>query len=427
MHRKAVNLSAREDQADKRATMSLSNNRPNMIITVLCGTLTSLVVIGFARLAYGVILPSMRTDLGFSYQQAGMLSTVAALCYVCFVLAGGLAAARWGAKASILLGMLMVVVGFAGLTVAANFWLIAILMGLLGIGAAFAFAPMVALLAAWFPDHRGLVIGCMSSGVGLSILVTGMLVPFLLNAFGEQGWRVSWGVFAGTALFVAIIISLFVKNPPQAAGGGGHLPANEKWLIYRNPRVLIVATTYGIIGLGYIVQTVFMVSYMVENGFSESTAGSYVAMMGLLSIAAGPLWGWVSDFWGRGNALSISLLMVVVAMALPLVAQTLPYFFFHFLLLGISLNGVFAMIQTTATDQVAPRYIPIAFSFATLFFAVGQFLGPAIAGWLIETTEGFTAAFSFTVIVLTLGFGLTLVIRRFPSEFAVGEPDDKAA
>lgn len=404
--------------------MSQTMNRPNMVITVLCGTLTSLVVIGLARLAYGVILPSMRIDLGFSYQQAGLLSTVTALSYVCFVLAGGLAASRWGAKASILFGMLTVVVGFTGLIVATNFWLIAILMGLLGIGAAFSFAPMVSLLAAWFPDHRGLVIGCMSSGVGLGILVTGLLVPFLFTSFGEQGWRVSWGVFAGIALIVATIIAFFVKNPPQTtASADGQLPSDEKWLIYRNPRVLIVATTYGIIGLGYIVQTVFMVSFMVENGYSESIAGRFVAMSGLLSIAAGPLWGWVSDSWGRGNALATSIFLVIIAMTLPLIGQTLPHFFIHFLVMGVSINGVFAMIQTSATDQVAPRYIPIAFSFATLFFAVGQFLGPAIAGWLIGTTGGFTAAFGFTVLVLTIGFGLTLVIRRFPNTFAVGEPD----
>ena len=403
--------------------MPQSMNRPNIFITVLCGTLTSLVVIGFGRLAYGVILPSMRTDLGLSYQQAGILSTVSALCYVCFVLIGGLAAAHYGAKASIVFGMLMVVLGFVGLAFAANFWLLAILMGLLGIGAAFAFAPMVALLAAWFPEKRGLVIGCMTSGVGIGILATGLLVPFLFTAFGDQGWRVSWAVFAGTALFVALMISLFVHNPPRAhTSAGGQLPADEKWLIYRNPRVLIVAATYGIIGLGYIVQTVFMVSFMVESGYSESTAGRYVAMMGLLSIIAGPLWGWVSDFWGRGNALSISIFLVIVSMGLPLIEQTLPYFFFHFVIMGVSLNGVFAMIQTSATDQVAPRYIPIAFSFATLFFAVGQFLGPAIAGWLIGTSGGFTAAFGFTMLVLTTGFALTLVIRRFPNELAVGEP-----
>lgn len=402
--------------------MSQSVNRPNMVITVLCGTLTSLVVIGFARLAYGIILPAMRADLGLSYQQAGILSTVTALCYVCFVLAGGLAAARWGAKASILFGMVTVAVGFVGLTFVANFWLVTFLMGLLGFGTAFAFAPMVSLLATWFPEKRGLVIGCMTSGVGVGVLVSGVLVPSLFSAFGDLGWRVSWGVFAGAALLVAAMIALFVRNPPKAtASAAGHSPSADKWRIYRNPRVLIVATTYGIIGLGYITQSVFMVSFMVESGHSEAIAGRYMAMMGLLSIAAGPLWGWVSDFWGRGNALATCFFLVIIAIGLPLVEQTLPYFFFHFLVMGFSINGLFAMIQTSATDQVAPRYIPIAFSFATLFFAVGQFLGPAIAGWLIENTGGFTAAFGFTLVVLSVGFGLTLLIRRFPRELAVAE------
>ncbi|PKM05035.1 MAG: MFS transporter [Gammaproteobacteria bacterium HGW-Gammaproteobacteria-6] len=402
--------------------MSHYANRPNLFITVLCGTLTSLVVIGFARLAYGLILPSMRTDLGLSYQQAGVLSTVTALCYVSFVLAGGLAAARWGAKASILFGMLTVVAGFLGLTLAENLWLITVLMGVLGFGTAFAFAPMVALLATWFPEKRGLVIGCMTSGVGIGILVAGVLVPYLLDVFGEQGWRVSWGVFAGVALCVALMIGLFVRNPPVApVSAAGQLPADEKWLIYRHPRVLIVATTYGIIGLSYIIQSVFMVSFMVETGHSAAIAGRFMAMMGLLSIAAGPLWGWLSDYWGRGNALTASLILVIIAMGLPLIDQSLPYFFFHFLVMGVSINGLFALIQTSATDQVAPRYIPIAFSFATLFFAIGQFLGPAIAGWLIETTGGFILAFGFTLVVLMLGFGLTLLIRRFPKGVAVGE------
>ncbi|MFN3579883.1 MAG: MFS transporter [Pseudomonas sp.] len=402
--------------------MSQHANRPNMVITVLCGTLTSLVVIGFARLAYGIILPAMRADLGLTYQEAGILSTVTALCYVCFVLAGGLAAARWGAKTSIMFGMLTVAVGFVGLAFAVNFWLVMALMGLLGFGTAFVFAPMVALLATWFPDKRGLVIGCMTSGVGMGVLVSGVLVPYLFTQFGEHGWRVSWGVFAGAALFVAVMIGLFVRNPPRATtNAAGDLPSDQKWLIYRNPRVLIVATTYGIIGLSYIVQTVFMVSFMVESGHSEAVAGRYMAMMGLMSIAAGPLWGWVSDFWGRGNALALCIFVVIIAMVLPLIEQTLPYFFFHFLVMGASVNGLFAMIQTSATDQVAPRYIPIAFSFATLFFAFGQFLGPAIAGWLIETTGGFTVAFSFTVLVLSVGFGLTLLIRRFPKEWAIGE------
>ncbi len=401
--------------------MSRSDDRPNILIMVLCGMFTTLVVIAFARLAFGLILPPMRADLGLSYQQAGMLGTVTALGYLCFVLAGGIAAARWGARFTVVFGLVSVAAGFAGLAVASAYSVLLLLMALLGFGTAFSFAPMVSLLATWYPEKRGLVIGCMTSGVGAGTLVIGILVPWLYTVFGDQGWRISWGVFGGTALFVALMVITFVKDPPQARMSEGEKPPSaDKWLIYRNARVLTVAGVYAIVGVTYIVQTVFMVSFMVESGHQETTAGGYLAMMGLLSIAAGPLWGWLSDLWGRGNALTLSMALVTFAMGLPLLNQSLTTFFFHFLIMGLSVNGMFALIQASSTDQVAPRYIPIAFSFVTVFFATGQLIGPAVAGWLIGGTGDFRVAFGFTFVVLLAGVYLTLRIRRFPSQVAVG-------
>ncbi|WP_323750743.1 MFS transporter [Marinobacter sp.] len=400
----------------------MTDKRPNLAIMVTCGLLTSLVVIAFARMAYGVILPSMRADLGLTYQQAGVLGTVTALGYVVCVLAGGVAAARFGARLTITFGLITVALGFAGLTLASQYWLLLALMGLLGLGTAFSFAPMVSLLAIWYPEKRGFVIGLMSSGVGLGMLLVGGLVPLLTHLFGENGWRVSWGVFGAIAVLVAVLVILFAKDPPRlTADSPNSSPATDKWLIYRNPRVITVATVYGIIGMTYIVQAIFMISFMIEEGHNEATAGAFMAMTGLLSIAAGPLWGWLSDQWGRSNALTTAMVLVTVAMALPLANQSIISFFLYFLVMGVSVNGMFALIQATATDQVAPRYIPIAFSFVTLFFASGQLLGPAVAGWIIESNGGFLGAFGFNFVVLLAGAYLTLKIRRFPAGYAVGD------
>ena len=401
--------------------MSPTTKRPSLLIMVICGLLTSLVVIAFARMAYGVILPSMHTDLDLSYQQAGILGTINALGYVLFVLAGGVAAARFGARSTIVFGLLTVALGFGGLTLASDYWLLLTLMALLGLGTAFSFAPMVSLLATWYPEKRGLVIGLMTSGVGLGMLLVGTLVPLMTHLFGDNGWRVSWGIFCAVAVVVAVLITLFVKDPPRLATDLSESPpSDDKWLIYRNHRVVTVAAVYGIVGVTFIVQAIFMISFMVVEGHNEATAGAFMAMMGLLSIAAGPLWGWLSDHWGRSNALTTSLALVTLAMGLPLVDQSLLTFFLHFLLMGLSVNGMFALIQASATDQVAPRYIPIAFSFVTVFFASGQLVGPAVAGWLIESSGGFRAAFGFTFVVLLAGVYLTLRIRQFPAEYAVG-------
>src|SRR5690606_41286591 len=102
-----------------------------------------------------------------------------------------------------------------------------------------------------------------------------------LDLFGDQGWRASWGLFGAVALSATLLIALFVRNPPQAASGvSGKLSAAEKWRGYRNPRVLIVASTYGIIGPGYIVQTILMVSFMVESGHGAGVAGRPLALSG---------------------------------------------------------------------------------------------------------------------------------------------------
>lgn len=393
--------------------------RPNTVVMVASSMLTALVVIVLARLAYGLLLPSMRLELGLSYREAGNLGTITALGYFVFILPGGVAATRWGSRNTVVGGLLLVTLGFVGLAVADAYLLIAGLMFALGVGTAYCFAPMLSLVVTWYPERRGLMIGCMTAGIGAGLFLTGLLVPWLIQLFGDIGWRVSWGVFAATAAVATLLVLLGVTDPPTGdATSRQTLPPLDKWRVYRNPRVLMIASVYGIIGMSYIVQAIFMISFAESSGIASTTAGRLLSMSGLLSLACGPLWGSLSDSWGRGNTLLLTISLVTVAMALPLFSQTLPAFFLHFLIFGCTVNGAFTMVQAASTDQVSPRYIPIALSYATLFFAGGQFIGPAVAGWLIEI-GGFRSALGFACLALLLGMYLSQRIRAFPRGSAV--------
>lgn len=395
--------------------MSDSPRQFGNAMMILTGMFVTLVVIVFARLAYGLVLPDMRLDLGLSIQRAGALASVTALGYVCFVLIGGLAATRWGARNTVLFGVSTVALGFTGLSLASNFFFLFLFMAMLGVGTAFSYAPMVSLLATWFPSQRGLVIGFLTSGVGLGMFTIGLLVPWLQDSFGTGSWRMTWGVFAAVGILVSIMVALFVRNPPLApAPTDGSAPLVDKLSIYRNPRVITVGLVYGIVGLTYIVQGIFMVSFMVESGVDSIVAGRLVAMTGLLSIATGPCWGWLSDRIGRGISLMMAMSVVTIGMSLPLMSQALPVFVIHYLMMGCAVSGMFTLIQATGTEQVESRYVAVAFSFVTLFFAGGQLIGPAVAGWLVEYTNDFRAAFSFTCAGLLVGIYLTDRIRRFP-------------
>lgn len=395
-------------------TQTTVASRSGTVLIVAASMLTALVVIVFARLAYGLLLPSMRADLGLGYQQAGNLGTINALGYFLFILPGGMAAARWGSRNTVAGGMLLVALGFVGLAVARSYWMIALLMLALGVGTAYCFAPMLSLVATWFPRRRGMMIGYMTAGIGAGLFLSGLLVPELIEVFGHSGWRVSWGLFAAAAAATLVLVLTGVSDPPPRHGDTGQKPsAEQRWSIYRNPRVIMIGVAYGLIGMSYIVQAIFMVSFAEASGIASATAGQMFAMSGLLSVITGPMWGRLSDSWGRGNTLLLTICLVTTAMAIPVLSQTLPAFFLHFLLFGCTVNGSFTMVQAASTDQVAEQHIPIAISYATLFFAGGQFLGPAISGWLIDV-GGFRWAFGFTCAMLLLGVLLSRQIRAMP-------------
>jgi MFS family permease len=380
-----------------------------MIVTSM---LVTLVVVVLARLAYGLILPFMREDLGLSYQQAGNLGTISALGYLCLVMLAGIYAARWGGRSAVLVGLLLTTVGFIGLSLASHYLLLTVFMILLGFGTAFGYTPVISLIASWFPERRGAVIGMANSGVGIGILGTGILVPYLNAAYGENGWRSTWGVFAAISALAIAAAFLFLRNPPNLANPGGGIPAPvDKSSVYRNRHVIIVGLLYGVIGITYIAQAIFMYSFALDAGIPALTAGRLAAAMGVLSIFFSPCWGWLSDRFGRGSSLVASVSLTLIGTLIPVIWPTLPGFALHFIIVGCTISGMFTSVLAASAEHVKPDQAPLAMSYVTLFYAIGQFIGPAAAGLMIEQAGGFRAAFAASCVIMGFGVYLSWQLR----------------
>ena len=69
-------------------------------------SLGSVVSLGITRFAYGLLLPPMRADLGWSYTLAGAMNTANALGYLIGALCCPWLMRRWGATRVLLYGVL---------------------------------------------------------------------------------------------------------------------------------------------------------------------------------------------------------------------------------------------------------------------------------------------------------------------------------
>ncbi len=233
---------------------------PARLILVL--SLTPTVGLGIGRFAYALVLPDMRDTLGWSYSAAGFMNTINAVGY----LAGALIAAklikRFGLSAAVRWGTLGCLVSLALCALSGNFILLSFARLLAGLGAAIAFVAsgaLAATIAQSRPERANFLLSLFYAGPGLGILASGLIAPFVLQAFGAGSWWMVW--WALTLLSVALTIPLLLA--PFDAGAGLSGAVSTKIAI--RP-VLIYLTGYFLFGAGYIAYMTFMIAYVRDGG-----------------------------------------------------------------------------------------------------------------------------------------------------------------
>ncbi|MBY0599507.1 MFS transporter [Bacillus bingmayongensis] len=373
---------------------------------VLTGMFLIITTTGFARMAYGIILPFMQEGLHLSTAQSGMLGTILFLGYLLTVGMSGILTLRFGGKMVLLLGSWLVVVSLLGLGFVPSFWWASICMLLAGAGSALVYTPLMSITVGWFPKNRGTVMGLLLSGAGIGMLLSGIIVPYIVHTFPAYSWRGVWIIFGVITLLVVLVASIVLKNPKVSSEDKQKREKSKAW---RTKELYTIAWLYFIVGVVYLIPNLYQTSFMIDLGISPALAGTVYAVAGFFSITGAPILGMVSDRIGVKKALSFALSLAVIGDVIPIVFGNMKGFIVSAIIWGSSLGGILLLIQVAASKQVSPKYVSMAIGFISIFYAVGQMVGPGFAGWIIEKA-GFAAAYGLGAfcffVSLCIGMGL---------------------
>jgi MFS family permease len=273
------------------------------------------------------------------------------------------------------------------------------------------------MLMAWFATRRrGLASGITMGGASLALIFTGLLVPRLLSAYGESGWRICWFVFGGVTLLLAFVCPSFLRNRPSEIGlkpfgaDSEDPPLNPgkkaiQWgRVYGSAPVWHLGMVYVAFGFSYVIYMTFFIKHLIaEGGYTQEAAGNLFMMMGWCSLFCGVIWGIVSDIIGRKRALIMVYLIHTVAFSLFALWPSPSGFTLSAILYGLSAWGIPAIMAATCGDVLGSRLAPAALGFITLFFGVGQAVGPSVAGAFADATGSFFFAFLLAGGVAFLG------------------------
>ncbi len=397
-------------------------------VVVFTGMLVTIGAHGFGRMSYTLILPAMRDGLHFNYTQLGLLGTGNFIGYLTMAIIGGFLAARFGTRIVIALALLLMGITMI-LTGLADTFDFAFAMRLLtGLGNGAAYVPAMALGSIWFAvERRGFATGIVSGGIGGGTMIASVVVPVVLSIYGPEGWRFAWFYLGGAVLVIAGIAALLIRSRPDEMGlrqvGSKEVPPGEvpakpsaaplDWgKIYKIGGVWYLGVVYFMYGFSYIIYMTFFAAYLEKQmGLSRAEASWLWGLVGGLSIFCGLIWGGLSDKLGRAKGAALAYLVLGFSYAVFALWQVEAGFYISAVVFGLTAWSIPTIMAATAGDYVGPRLAPAGLGFITLFFGIGQALGPYVGGKLADITQSFVAPFLLAFGVSLLGTCLSLGLR----------------
>ncbi len=364
-----------------------------------------------------MILPEMKDGLMLTYTQMGLMASGNFIGYISFAILGTILASRYGPRLVIaislgIVGLSMLFTGFIE-----NFQQALLLRALTGIGSGGANVPALMLPAIWFAARRrGLATGIIISGTSIGLISTGFLVPKFTDVFGTDGWRYSWLILGIITFFFALFCGFAIRDPAvRKTSTQMHISKIGPRLKHLDPMIWKIGFVYFMFGLSYIIYVTFFGAYLEkEVGVSSQLTGMLWALIGVLSLFGSPLWGHISDVIGRGHSLAFIYFIQSFCFYLFAYSKEINALTTSAVLFGLTAWSIPSIVAAYSGDCFGPKSAFSAMGFLTLFFGIGQILGPFIAGYLADLAGTFTSPFLLSSLVAAMGGILSiLMLRRY--------------
>ncbi|WP_327424959.1 YbfB/YjiJ family MFS transporter [Streptomyces sp. NBC_01230] len=382
------------------------------------------VALGFTRFAYALLLPSMRSELDWTYAAAGGLNTANALGYIIGAGSAAWWSKRLGAGRSFVVGMLISALALLGSGLTSDFTALSGLRFIGGLATAVTFVVGSALASRVHTGGRqqrsAALVGVYMAGVGIGVVVSGIVVPSALTAWGASGWQAGWLLMGLLALLAAGPAAWAAKAVPpapavsgaQGRSGLGAMAPSFAW--------------YVLFGAGYVSYMTFVIALLREQGMGTwSTAGFFIVLGAASALATLLVWGRIIGRLRGGMAPALVSAVVLVGV--------LPVLLFDGLgaaLVSAVVFGAGFMAGPTSITVLARRMLPqhawtSAIAWLTVAFSVGQAVGPLISGILSDSEGGIAKGLWLSVILLAVSALVALVQREHrtvPQQEAAAAP-----
>ena len=364
-------------------------------------------------LSLSVFLQPMSDAMGWS--RTG-ISTAALLNWLCMGVGSfvwGALSDRFGTRAVVLCGGVLMGLGLVTASQAATLGQFQVLFGVIvGFASGSFYTPLTATTTHWFTRHRSLAVALVSAGLSLGSSTAAPLARWLITSYD---WRFAMLVIGDLAWLVIIPAALLVHNPPvlppatvTAATAGAADRELTVAQALRTPQFAALALTYFACCAAHSGPIFHMVTHAIDQGVAAMAAATVLSAAGLASLGGKIICGLLADRVGAKRTLVAGLALQAVAVSLYLFTRDLASFYALALMFGFAYGGVMPLYAILVREYFGARIMGTAFGAVAFVSTLGMALGPWAGGWLYDAFGSY-----FWLFIGSFGIGLGAVAIAF--------------
>ncbi len=387
---------------------------------------------GCGTFVFSLFVKPLEAELGWGRGQVMAGFTV-------FYLSMGLASPlvgrlvdRHGARHVIVVGGILMGLGFVIVSRMSHLWLFYAGYLVVGVGAAsMGPVPCSAVVSNWFKRRRGTAVGLMSAGIGAGGLVMAPIVGYFLETFD---WRISY--LAMGILIVAVTVPLAlavirtrpsemglypdgapapVGEPPDSTLYGGEREGFSLRRARRTMAFWLIAVSF----IGYTFASMGTlqgaVPYLGDLGYPTATVASALGIIGFGSATGKILFGWLCDVMPPNRAFAIGLALLLAGVLILLNVRTdssALLIWAYALVLGLGAGAWLPCLSILTSSTFGLMAYGAIFGALNLAQSVGTATGPLFAGMMHDATGSYATVFATFLVLICIALPLILVVRK---------------
>jgi MFS transporter, ACS family, tartrate transporter len=382
---------------------------------------------------------TMNKDIGLDAWTYGLSSSAFYLGYVVFEIPSNLIMDKVGAR--LWLARIMITWGIASAVTAAVVGPTSFLVVrfLLGVGEAGLFPGTILLFTYWFPDsHRARIIGSFTLALPVSVALGAPISTAILGmdgVLGVKGWQWIYLLEAVPTVLIGFFVLFAMNDRPARAkwlteperswltntleAERRAVEAGGKFSVLRgmtNPRVLLLSVNYlGIVtaSLGLLLFVPQIIKSLGATTMGTGYATSLAYVCGAVSMMG---FGWLSDRLGdRRWLLSFTCLLSTAGLVIAGATMGSWWSLFGMCVATVGFYGTKGPFWSMPGMLLTGTAAAAGLAWINSIGNVGGALGPAIVGWLKDTTGSYSGGLYGLAMFTLAGALIALFALNIPS------------